>query len=190
MKSSQTLKSAVLIDTYAYNSQVNAVIETPMGCHAKYKYDEATGLYKLSTVLSAGLVFPHHFGFLPSTRGEDGDPIDVLVVMDAATYPSCLIPSRLIGVLTAEQSESGKRKQRNDRLIAVAGSCPIYGQLKSLEQLGDPILDQLEFFFISYNKMRKREWSPIGRYGPERAEELVRAAQQRYAEDPEGQADK
>ena len=154
---------------------LNAIIDTPKGSHAKYAHDEKTGLFKLRTVLPAGLVFPYNFGFLPSTRGEDGDPLDILVLMDAAAYPGCLLPARLIGVFEGEQTEKEVPPQRNDRLIAVAVSCPTYGDFTALDELGDKLVDQIESFFGSYNKFRGKIWTPLGRHGPKRASRLIKA---------------
>src|SRR5262249_48838831 len=86
---------------------LNAVIDTPKGSRNKYKFDEQHGQWRLSKVLPAGHSFPCDFGFLPSTRGEDGDPVDVLLLADEPTFPGCVVPARLIGVLEAEQTEGG-----------------------------------------------------------------------------------
>jgi len=100
-------------------SLVRVIIETPKGCRNKYKYDPEIGAFKLSKVLPEGMVFPYDFGFIPGTKAEDGDPIDVLLLMDQPAFAGCVIESRLIGVLEAEQSKQGET-ERNDRLIAVA----------------------------------------------------------------------
>src|SRR5438477_2175300 len=84
---------------------VNAVIETPMGSRNKFKYDEDLGFFALSGVLPQGMMFPHAFGFVPRTRASDGDPTDVLVVMDEPTFVGCVVSSRLLGVIEAEQTE-------------------------------------------------------------------------------------
>ena len=97
---------------------LNVVVETPKGCRNKYKYDEGHGLWRLSKVLPLGASFPFDFGFIPSTRGEDGDPLDVLVLLDEPAFPGCVVPARLIGILEAEQTQGGKTI-RNDRLVAV-----------------------------------------------------------------------
>ena len=83
------------------------------------RYDPKQGIFTLRKVLPEGMVFPHDFGFLPRTLAADGDPIDVLLLMDVPAFPGCLVPSRLIGVIEGEQLD-GKKKVRNDRLIAVA----------------------------------------------------------------------
>ena len=96
------------------------VIETPKGSANKLAYEPRYGTFVLKGVLPAGAVFPFDFGFVPSTRGEDGDPLDILVQMDAPAFPGCIVPSRVIGVIEAEQTEVGQT-ERNDRLLAVVG---------------------------------------------------------------------
>src|SRR5215831_7743721 len=96
-----------------------AIIETPKGCRNKFDYDPDSNLFMLGGLLPEGMMFPFDFGFIPSTRGEDGDPLDILVLMDAPAHVGCLIDVRLIGVISAEQTDKGK-KETNDRLLGVA----------------------------------------------------------------------
>ena len=93
-----------------------AIIETPKGCRNKFDYDPETGLFMLGGLLPEGMMFPFDFGFLPSTLGEDGDPLDIMVLMDAPAHVGCLIEVRIIGIITAEQTEDGKTES-NDRLL-------------------------------------------------------------------------
>jgi len=97
------------------------VIETPKGSQNKLAFEPRYRTFVLTGVLPAGAVFPFDFGFVPSTRGDDGDPLDVLVLMDAPVFPGCVVPSRLIGVIEAQQLEDGKT-EKNDRLLAVAAT--------------------------------------------------------------------
>ena len=152
---------------------VRVVVDTPKGSRNKYKYDETLGLYRLSKVLPLGLAFPYDFGFIPSTRAADGDPLDVLVLGEDALFPGCLVTVRLVGVLQAEQTEHGKTF-RNDRLL---------GTIETVCQpSGDPDLSRPEAlstwtrssaFFITYNHLEGRHFTPIGRHGPARAEQLL-----------------
>src|SRR6478609_592733 len=89
----------------AETGDLNMIIDTPKGSRNKFKYDEQHGLFKLSGVLPAGAVFPYDFGYVPATLGDDGDPIDVLVLMDEPAFVGCLVAARLIGVIEAEQTE-------------------------------------------------------------------------------------
>src|SRR3954468_16261919 len=95
------------------------IIETPKGCRNKFDYDPDSGLFMLGGLLPEGMMFPFDFGFIPSTLGEDGDPFDILVLMDAPAHVGCLIDVRIIGIINAEQSEDGKTKC-NARLLGVA----------------------------------------------------------------------
>src|ERR1043165_6343493 len=98
--------------------EVNVVIEATRGTRNKYKYDEETRLFKLSKVLPSGCAFPLDFGFVPGTRGEDGDPLDILLFSDEPLVVGTLLPARLLGVFEAVQKEDGKT-ERNDRIVGV-----------------------------------------------------------------------
>ncbi len=115
----------------------------------------------LSGVLPAGASFPYDFGYLPSTRGEDGDPIDVLLLMDDPAFVGCLVPARLLGVIEAEQTERTGETMRNDRLIAVAEASITHRHLKSLGKLDENLLQQIEHFFISYNAIKGKQFKPL-----------------------------
>ncbi len=154
------------------SGDLNVVIETPKGSRNKYTYDKELGLFKLSGVLPAGAVFPFDFGFVPLTLGGDGDPMDVLVLMDEPAFTGCLVPARLIGVIEAEQTEEGETT-RNDRLIAVASNSRNHRDVRSLDQINDNLVSEIEHFFVSYNTIKGKKFSPIGCSGPDRAEQLV-----------------
>jgi inorganic pyrophosphatase len=157
------------------SGRLNVAIDTPKGCRNKYKLDEQHGQSRLSKMLPQGMSFPYDFGFIPSTRGEDGDPVDVLLLMDEPTFPGCVVPARLIGVLEAEQTEKGKTV-RNDRLVAVVETPYNPAEFHSLEEVSRQRLDEVEHFFVSYNEMEGRQFKPLGRRGPDRARELLEEA--------------
>jgi inorganic pyrophosphatase len=151
---------------------LNVVIETPRLCRNKYKYDEKLGLFKVSKVLPAGAAFPYDFGFVPNTLADDGDPLDVLVLMDEPAYPGCIIPARPIGVIEAEQGEDDKLEE-NDRLIAVSDESHDHSQLKTLKDINPNLLEELEQFFVNYHALHGKRFKPKGRHGVSAAEELV-----------------
>ncbi len=109
-----------------------AIIETPKGSRNKFDYDPDSGLFMLGGLLPEGMMFPYDFGFLPSTLGEDGDPLDILVLMDAPAHVGCLMEVRIIGIITAEQTEDGKTES-NDRLLGVAVHSYNHEGLESIE---------------------------------------------------------
>jgi inorganic pyrophosphatase len=151
---------------------VHVVVDTPKGSRNKYKYDATLGLYRLSKVLPLGLAFPFDFGFIPSTRAEDGDALDVLVLGEEALFPGCLVTVRLVGVIQAEQTEQGKTF-RNDRLLG-AIETPVNRQaIQTVDDLRAEHLDEIECFFMTYNHLEGRHFTPIGRQGPAMAEQLL-----------------
>jgi len=156
---------------------VIAVIETPGGSRNKFKFDPEFGFYALSGVLPEGMVFPHAFGFVPGTKAADGDPEDVLIIMDEPTFTGCVVPTRLLGVLEAEQTEKGKT-ERNDRLIAVAAERRDYSDAKSLDDLNSNMLKEIEQFFITYNKEKGRKFRALRMRGPKHALKLVKKSLQ------------
>src|SRR5687768_10979350 len=155
------------------SGELNVIIETPKGSRNKFDFDEDAGLFKLGGVLPAGAVFPFDFGFVPSTVGGDGDPLDVLVLMDEPAFTGCLVRVRLVGVIEAEQTERDGVTTRNDRLIGVAAESRLLREVKTLESLGEGLLDEIEHFFISYNDIKGKEFKPLGRFGAARALERV-----------------
>ena len=152
---------------------LNVIIDTPKGSRNKYSLGEKSGLFELSGVLPAGAVFPFDFGFIPGTRGGDGDALDVLILMDEPAFVGCLVPSRLLGVIEAEQTEKGKTN-RNDRLIAVATDSRIHREFESLDDVSGELLDEIEHFFVSYNEAKGKKFKPLGRFGASRARKLVK----------------
>ena len=160
---------------------LNAIIETPKGARNKFSFDEKLGLFRLKKVLTAGAVFPFHFGFIPSTWAEDDGPLDVLVLMEEPAFPGCLVPSRLLGVIEAEQTKHG-RILRNDRFIAVADKMPSLEHYKNLKDLEFNLVTQIEHFFVSYNAAEGRKFTPLRRTPGEMAKKLILEGQKRYQE--------
>src|SRR5215470_11001923 len=101
------------------DGDLHVVIETPRGSAAKLEYGPKLHVFTLSKALILGLTYPYDWGFIPSTKGEDGDPVDVLVLHDTATAPGLVLKCKIIGVLEVVQQEKGKKGIRNDRIIAV-----------------------------------------------------------------------
>ena len=161
---------------------LNVIIETPKGSRNKFDYDDERGLFKLGGALPAGMEFPYHFGFVPSTLGGDGDPLDVLLLMDGPTYPGCLVEARLLGVIEAEQTEEGGTT-RNDRLIAVPNNSRLHRHVRQLEDINENLVAEIEQFFVSYNAVRGKQFKPLGRGGVERARDIVNEAEKRLAQE-------
>jgi inorganic pyrophosphatase len=151
-----------------------AIIETPKNRRNKFDYDPDSNLFRLGGLLPEGMAFPFDFGFVPSTLGEDGDPLDVMVMMDEPAHVGCLLDVRIVGVIEADQSEDGKT-ETNDRLLAVAVHSYTHEHITSIDNVSDALLDQVEAFFVSYNKQRGKKFKVKKRGGPKRALAIIQA---------------
>jgi inorganic pyrophosphatase len=154
---------------------LTAVVEATRGSRNKFKYDLTHGVFVLNGVLPAGSSFPFDFGFVPSTRGEDGDPLDVLILMDEPAFVGAVVPCRLIGAIEAEQSEPDQEPERNDRLLAVASKSRSHRDVQSIADLPTQLVEEIEHFWISYNEIKGKRFTPIGRADADAARKLVRA---------------
>lgn len=143
------------------NGILQVVIETPKGSRNKFAFDPDQRVFTLRKVLPAGMSFPYDFGFLPRTLAPDGDPIDVLLLMDEPAYPGVVVRARLIGVIEGEQVE-GKKRTRNDRLLAVAEANHQYANIKSIKDLPGQFLKELEEFFVNYHRQEGKEYKLLG----------------------------
>ncbi len=154
---------------------VTVIIETPKGSRNKYKFDEKMRRYMLAKVLPQGMVFPYDFGFVPDTHAEDGDPIDVLLLMDEPAFPGCVVECRLVGVIEGEQTEDGDT-HRNDRLLAVAQDNHTYSDLRSIADMNQALLKEIGQFFTNYHQLQGRKFKVIGNQGPQEAMQLLQKA--------------
>lgn len=155
---------------------LQVIIETPKGSRNKFAYDTKQRIFSLARVLPAGMAFPYDFGFLPKTLAPDGDAIDVLLLMDEPAFPGCAVESRLIGVIEGEQID-GKKRIRNDRLVAIAAANHMYANIKKLKDLPKKTLDELQEFFVNYHKLEGKEYVLLGCKGRSAAMSLIRKAQ-------------
>jgi inorganic pyrophosphatase len=158
------------------DGSVNAVIEAVRDTRNKFKYDPSLGLFIHDNALAPGETYPFDFGFIPSTTADDGDPIDVLVLMDEPAFVGAVVPARLVGVIEATQSEKDSEPVRNDRLLAVARKSHIYRDAKALNDLPTALVEEVEHFWVTYNQLKGREFTPIGRGGQIKAKHLVERA--------------
>lgn len=154
---------------------LQVIIETPKGSRNKFSFDPEQRVFALKKVLPAGMTFPYDFGFLPKTMAPDGDPIDVLLLMDEPAYPGVLVRARLIGVMEGEQID-GKKKNRNDRLLAVAEANHLYANVKTHHDLPRQFLSELEQFFVNYHKQEGKEYKLLGCRGADHAMQLIQQA--------------
>jgi inorganic pyrophosphatase len=159
----------------ADNKQLlRVIIETPKGSRNKFAFNQEERIFELKKVLPAGMGFPYDFGFVPSTKADDGDPVDVLVLMDEPTFAGCILSCRPIGVIEGEQGEK-KKKERNDRIVAVEKDAHSFADIKTIDDLGKQFCRELEEFFINYHRLSGKEYRVLGVKGPGQARKLVKA---------------
>jgi inorganic pyrophosphatase len=151
------------------------IVETPKGSRNKFAFDSKQETFSLKKVLPAGMAFPYDFGFLPQTIAPDGDPIDVLLLMDEPAFPGCAVGARLIGVIEGEQVD-GKKRIRNDRLVAVAEVNHIYANIKKLSDLPSHFLLELQDFFVNYHQLEGKKYKLLGARGIHIASKLIKEA--------------
>lgn len=140
---------------------LQVIIETPRGSRNKFAFDPEQEIFSLKSVLPAGMVFPYDFGFVPRTLAPDGDPVDVLLLMDEPAYPGCAVRARLIGIIEGEQLE-GKKKIRNDRLVAVAEANHEYKKVRKMKDLPSKWVKEVEDFFVNYHKLEGKKYRLLG----------------------------
>lgn len=154
---------------------LNVVVETPKGARHKFALNEDYGVIEWSRTLPAGSMWPCDFGFVPQTLAEDGDPLDVCVLVEQGTFPGCLIATRVVGVLGYM-----KNGVPNDRLLAVpvtkAGAGSHWSEVQDVGDLSDRILREIEDFLLGYNRFEGHEVSVTGRFGRDYANELITRA--------------
>jgi inorganic pyrophosphatase len=151
---------------------IQVVIETPKGCRNKYAFDPENKVFPLKKVLPAGMMFPYDFGFIPSTKAEDGDPTDVLVLMDEPAYPGVLLKCRVVGIIEGEQGKK-KKRERNDRIVAVERENHSYAHIKHIEDLGKKFVQELEEFFVNYHDLSGKEFKILDVKGPTEARRRI-----------------
>ena len=153
---------------------LRVVIETPKGSRNKLAFDPDDHIFELKKVLPSGMTFPYDFGFVPSTRADDGDPIDVLVLMDEPAFPGCVLSCRPIGVIEGEQGDK-QGKERNDRIIAVEQDAHSWEDIKTITDLSKQFCRELEEFFVNYHRLTGKEYRVLGLKGPNQARKLVKS---------------
>ena len=153
--------------------RVNAVIEIPMESVNKYEYDEKLQVFRLDRTLHSPVHYPGDYGFIPSTRGYDGDPLDVLVLVNSPSFSGCIIEVRPIGVL--RMVDQG---QKDEKILAVAQSDPVYREINDANQLFPHLLRQIEHFFSIYKSLEGKKTELDGWEGAEAARRIIIEGQQ------------
>jgi inorganic pyrophosphatase len=168
------------LPTYNDEGCVHAVVEAPKGSLVKLKYDIELGVFIVSRGLPLGMSYPFDWGFVPSTRAPDGDPLDVLVVHEAATYPGALLSCRPLGVVELDQDDKDGKRERNDRVIVIPSWHDRLGELERATELPSALRDEIEHFFLSTTFFTAKNAKILGWKGPKKASSTIEEAHKAY----------
>jgi len=163
----------VMPPAFSEKDSLNAIIETPRGSRNKYNFEKASRLFLLKKILPPGLCFPLDFGFIPHTKAEDGDPMDVLLFMEEPGFPGCLVECRVIGIIAAEQTKEGKLI-RNDRVLCVSANSKQFENLKDISDVSKEFLDDIGRFFETYHHLEGSSWKVLEVLNREKAIKLIK----------------
>jgi inorganic pyrophosphatase len=153
------------IPTFSEPGVFHVVVESPRGSAVKLKYEPRWNAMTVSRPLIHGITFPFDWGFVPSTKAADGDPLDALVLWDVSSYPGVVLPCRAIGVLQVEQNRTNHDPSvriRNDRILAVPTSARRQADLESTDSLPLRIRQELEQFTIAATSLEGKDVRLIG----------------------------
>lgn len=154
---------------------VNIVVEIPQGSVHKYEYDEKLQVFRLDRTLYSPVHYPGDYGFIPSTRGLDGDPLDVLVLVDVPSFPGCVMEVRPIGLLN--MVDQGKN---DEKILTVVENDPIYQEIHEYGEVFPHLLREIEHFFTIYKSLEGKKTEIAGWSSAEAARKLICEGRQRF----------
>ena len=154
---------------------VNALIEIPLGSKNKYEVNKETGLIHLDRVLHSAMIYPTEYGIIEETLAPDGDPLDILVVSSAPTFPGCIVPVRILGYLS--MTDNGKIDYK---LISVVDCDPRYDGVNELEDLPSFILKEIGNFFENYKTLQDIKVEVGDYHSKDEAIAIIRECRENY----------
>ena len=160
---------------------VEAVVEIPRGSRNKYEYDHERGIFRLDRVLYSSVHYPTDYGFIPDTLSGDGDPLDILIVVEEPTFPGCHLRARPIGTLTMFDD-----KGEDEKILAVPVDDPRFSDMRDLPDLHEHWPREIATFFRTYKELQGvqtdvRDWSPV-----DEAWRIIAEARERYSQSQTG----
>lgn len=157
---------------------INAVIEIPARSSMKYEYDEELDVIKLDRVLHSPMFYPADYGFIPETRADDGDHLDVLVLLSQPTFPGCVLEVRPVGVLEMEDDEGIDWK-----ILAVSTKDSRFKHITKLDEVNSHTLDELKHFFEQYKHLENK-WAEVRNwYDVDEAHKQIKASQELFKQE-------
>jgi len=147
---------------------VNAIVEIPKGSHNKYEYDKKLHVFRLDRVLYSSVYYPADYGFIPSTLGSDGDPIDVLIMISEPTSIGILVGVRPIGVFYMIDE-----KGEDEKIISVSNGDPMYDSIKDISEIPEHFMKEVNEFFSTYKDLEGKKVVTFGYKGAEDAGKVI-----------------
>jgi inorganic pyrophosphatase len=153
------------------------LVEIPKGSRNKYEYDHDMDVIKLDRFLFSSMVYPTDYGFIPDTLGQDGDPLDAMVLVSEPTFPGCVIDVKAIALFRMEDD-----KGIDDKVLCVPLTDPAWNTLKTLEDVPDQLRKEIAHFFSVYKDLEQKKVNVDGWYSREEALEEIAASRERCKE--------
>jgi inorganic pyrophosphatase len=168
------------LPAYSEDGAVYAVVEAPKGSLVKLEYEIKLGAFTVAHSLPLGLSYPFDWGFVPSTQAADGDPLDILILHEASTYPGVVLPCRPLGVVETDQEEKDSKRERNDRVIVMPAWHDRVGEFEHPSDLPSRLKEEIEQFFLSTTFFTAKKPAILGWRGPKKASCLIKETNKSY----------
>jgi inorganic pyrophosphatase len=156
---------------------VRMIVEIPKNSSNKYEYDCKLGVFRLDRPLYSPMHYPGDYGFIPGTLAEDGDPLDIVVLVEEPSFPGCMIEARPIGMLNMLDQE-----ERDEKVVAVPNRSPRYQEIHTIDQLAVHVRREIEHFFTIYKELEGKRTRMEGWHGPRQARDAIVSSRRRYVE--------
>ncbi len=156
---------------------VNGIIEIPKGSRAKYELDKDSGLLILDRVIYSSVYYPHNYGFIPQSYGDDNDPIDILVLSQIEVVPLCIVPAKVIGVMRMMDND-----EADDKIIAVAERDMSVNHFNDIDELPPHFIKEVKSFFEDYKKLENKTVIVEDFQGRETALDIINQGFEAYKE--------
>ena len=157
---------------------INAVVEIPKGSHHKYEFDEELDEIRLDRVLHSPVFYPTDYGFIPQTRAEDRDHLDVLVLVTDPLFPGCVVSVRVVGMLDMEDNAG-----RDYKIVGVAENDPKLDNIQNIDDLDEQYKKEIVHFFEVYKQLEGK-WAKVkGWFSKEEAQVVIKEAKERFAQE-------
>jgi inorganic pyrophosphatase len=156
---------------------VRAIIEIPKNSVNKYEYDGDLEMFRLDRALYSPMHYPGDYGFIPGTLADDGDPLDILVLVDEASFTGCLMEARPVGVLRMKDGA-----ESDEKILAIPTRNPRFENIHTMDQVFPHVRREIEHFFSIYKELQGAQMKMEGWGGPREARKVITDTRQAYLE--------